>query len=134
MHCAKFSWYWPSGSGEDDFSNLFNVFSLFRNYLSLEKGRSPSSEQIWMPFTQGCFVQSLVEIGPVVLEKKMKMWKVYRQTDTPTDGQTDRQTPDDRWSEKLTWAFSSGELKTKQNICLQTMKKTTNKQCKRLMV
>ena len=36
----------------------------------------------------------------------MKMWKVYRQT----DGQTDRQT-DDRWSEKLTWAFSSVELK-----------------------
>ena len=28
-----------------------------------------------------------------------------------TDGQTDRQTTDDRWSEKLTWAFSSGELK-----------------------
>ena len=49
-----------------------------------------------------------VEIGPVVLEKKMKMWKVYGRT----DGRTDRQT--DRWSEKLTWAFSSGELKTKQ--------------------
>ena len=56
---------------------------------------------------QGCFVPSLVQIGPVVLEKKMKMWKVYRQTDGPTD----RQTTDDRWSEKLTWAFSSGELK-----------------------
>ena len=45
----------------------------------------------------------------------MKMWKVYRQTDGRTDGrtegQTDRQTTDDRWSEKLTWAFSSGELK-----------------------
>ena len=34
------------------------------------------------------------------------------QTDGQTDGQTDRQTTDDRWSEKLTWAFSSGELKT----------------------
>ena len=32
---------------------------------------------------------SLVEIGPVVKEKKMKMWKVYRQTDGRTDGQTD---------------------------------------------
>ena len=29
-----------------------------------------------------------------------------------TDGRTDRETTDDRWSEKLTWAFSSGELKT----------------------
>ena len=55
---------------------------------------------------------SLAEIGPVVLEKKMKMWKVYRQMDGQTDGRTDRQTTDDRWSEKLTWAFSSGELKT----------------------
>ena len=34
------------------------------------------------------------------------------QADGRTDGQTDRQTTDDRWSEKLTWAFSSGELKT----------------------
>ena len=29
-----------------------------------------------------------------------------------TGGQTDRRTTDDRRSEKLTWAFSSGELKT----------------------
>ena len=28
-----------------------------------------------------------------------------------TDGQTDRQTTDDRQSDMLTWAFSSGELK-----------------------
>ena len=46
-------------------------------------------------------VPSLVEIGPLVLEKKIKMWKVYGQTDT-----------DDRRLEKLTWAFGSGELKT----------------------
>ena len=37
----------------------------------------------------------------------MKMWKVYRRTDR----QTDRQMTDDRWSEKLTWAFSSGSIK-----------------------
>ena len=37
----------------------------------------PSFEQTCIPFTQGCFVPSLVEIGPVVLEKKMKMGKVY---------------------------------------------------------
>ena len=49
---------------------------------------------------------SLVEIGPVVLEKKSKIGKVYRQTDgrtdKQTDGQTDRQTTDERQSEKLT--------------------------------
>jgi hypothetical protein len=26
-------------------------------------------EQTWIPFTQGCFVQSLIELCPVVLEK-----------------------------------------------------------------
>ena len=41
---------------------------------------------------------SLVEIGPVVLEKKSKMGKIYRWTDRWTDGQT----MDDRRSEKLT--------------------------------
>ena len=40
-----------------------------------------------------------------------------RRTDrqTETDRQTDRQT-NDRWSEKLTWAFSSGELKGKRSL------------------
>ena len=38
-----------------------------------------------MPFTQGYFVPSLVEIGPVVLEKKMKMWKVYDDDDDNDD-------------------------------------------------
>ena len=32
------------------------------------------------------------------MEKKIKMWKVYKQTDG-------------RRSEKLTWAYSQGELK-----------------------
>ena len=154
--------------------------------ISLWKGRGPSFEQIWIPFTQGCFVPSLVEIGPVVfrnylpLEKggafhfnklespspndalcpvwlKLAVWSwrniflnlvyvssLFRnylplkkggalllhpkmlcasgseeedenvkslQTDRQTDGRTDRQTTEDRWSEKLTWAFSSGEVK-----------------------
>ena len=33
---------------------------------------------------------SLVEIGPVVLEKKSKIGIVYRQTDRQTDRRTDR--------------------------------------------
>ena len=45
------------------FLNFVNVFSLFRNYLPLEK----------------------VEIGPVVLEKKSKIEQVYRQTDRQTE-------------------------------------------------
>ena len=99
MLCSEimFGWNWPIGSWEKDFVNFVNAFLLFRNYL-LKNLRGPSFEQSWFTFTQGCFVSSMVEIGPVVLEKKMKMWKVYRQTD-------------DRRSLKLTWAFSSGDLK-----------------------
>jgi hypothetical protein len=51
-------------------------------------------------------VPSLVKIGPVVLEKKSKMKKF-----------TDRRTPDNGQSEKLTRAFSSSELKmTKKGV------------------
>ena len=53
------------------FLNFINVFSEFRNYLPWKRAGS----FIWNN-TQGCFVPSLIEIGPVVLEKKMKMWKV----------------------------------------------------------
>ena len=68
------------------FLNFFNVFSLFHNYFiyyhHLEKGVALHLN----PFPQGCFVPSLVEIGQVVLKKKMKFFflKVYSQTD---DGQ-----------------------------------------------
>ena len=40
---------------------------------------------------------SLVKIGPVILEKKSKIEKGYKQTDR----QTDRQATDDTPSEKL---------------------------------
>ena len=53
------------------------MFSLFRNYLSFEKGMALHLYKLKFPSTLGCFVPSLVEIGPVVLEKKMKMCKVY---------------------------------------------------------
>ena len=38
--------------------------------------RGPSFEQNYISFTQECFVPSLVEIGPVVLEKKIKVLKL----------------------------------------------------------
>ena len=52
------------------FLNFVNVFSLFRNYLPLEKGWALQFEQTWILMTQKGIVPSLVEIGPVVLEKK----------------------------------------------------------------
>ena len=58
------------------------------------------------------FVPSLVEIGQVVLEKKMKIWKINRWT----EWQTNRQTTEKRQSEKLT--FISGEVKNYFASCL----------------
>ena len=65
-----------------------NIFQFRQSFFPailklslLEEGQGPSYEWIFIPFTQWCFVPSLVEIGPVVLEKKMNMWKVYDNND-----------------------------------------------------
>ena len=71
-----------------------NVLLLCCIYLPFEKGQP----FIWIPITKGYFMPSLVEIGPVVLEKILK----FRQCIFAIS--------DDRRSEKLTWAFGSGEL------------------------
>ena len=44
-----------------------------------------------MPFTQGYFVPSLVEIGSVVLEKKMKMIEIYNNNNDNNDNNEDGQ-------------------------------------------
>ena len=36
--CTKFDWFWPAGSGEEDFLKKISVFLLFRYYLPLERG------------------------------------------------------------------------------------------------
>ena len=59
-------WFWRI-----IFFKFVNVLSQFRNNLPLERGGGPSFNQTWFPFTQGCIVPSLVEIGQVILEKKM---------------------------------------------------------------
>ena len=77
MPCAKFGWNWLSGSGEEDFLILSMYFSYFI-IISSWKGHCPSFEQNWIPFTQGCLVLSLVDIGSVVFEKKIfKISSIY---------------------------------------------------------
>ena len=44
-------------------------FSYFVIISVLKK--ETSFEQTWMSFTQGCFVPSLIEIGPVVLQNNV---------------------------------------------------------------
>ena len=62
------------------------------------KTEGPSFEQTGFPFTQGCLVPSLVEIGPVVLEKKMKMWKVYDKDNDANDDDGQRTNLDQKSS------------------------------------
>ena len=54
------------------------------------------------PLYPSFLLQSLVEIGPVVLEKRTKFWKVYNDY-WQRPRQPWRQTTDKFWSEKLTW-------------------------------
>ena len=63
MHCAKFGWNWPSGSGEEAF-----LISSFRNYLPLKKGGALYLKNLY-PLHPRMHCASLVEISPVVLEK-----------------------------------------------------------------
>ena len=79
--CAKIGWNWMGGSGEKDFLKFVNTFLLFHNYLPPWKRVGPFVWTKLNHFTQWYFVPSSVEIDPVVLEKRMKMWKVNRQTD-----------------------------------------------------
>ena len=65
---------WPSGSGEDEFSNLLMYFCNCVITSPLKR-LGPSFEQTSIPFTQGYFVPGLVIIGPVVLKKNFKFVK-----------------------------------------------------------
>ena len=49
----------------------FYVFSLCHYHLPLKNVCGLLVDQTWIPFIQGCFVPNLVEICPVVLEKKI---------------------------------------------------------------
>jgi hypothetical protein len=64
-------WFWKTR-----FLKIFIVFLLFRYYLPMEMicvlGLVPLFEQTWISFTKRWFVPSLVTIGPVVLEKRLK--------------------------------------------------------------
>ena len=42
-----------------------------------ETSCGPLFDKTWIAFTEGSFVPSLVEIDPVILNKKMNMLKVY---------------------------------------------------------
>jgi hypothetical protein len=57
-------------------SPLFSIFSL----LAILVGSRDHRPQFWKGAIQGPFHQSLVAIGPVVSEEKIKMWNVNGRT------------------------------------------------------
>ena len=81
MFCGDFRKCFVSGSVEicsvalekKMFLNFVNVFSLICYYLPLEKDGTPYLNKLesQIPFTQRCFVPSLVENSHVVLERKI---------------------------------------------------------------
>jgi hypothetical protein len=77
-------------------SSLFSIFSL----AAILVGSRDHWTQFWKGAIQGPFHQSLVAIGPVVSEEKIKMWNV------------DGRTTDDRWRTKSDDNSSPG-LKTR---------------------
>ena len=97
MLCVGFGWNWPSGSGER-FLDFFNVLLLFHYYLPCKRA--------W-PFIW----TNLNPTHPRMLYVKFDWnWPSGSGEEFLIFPQC-IQTLDKRWSEKLTWAFSSGELK-----------------------
>ena len=105
MHCAKFGWDWPSGSGKD-FLISINVFLLFCNYLPFEKGTALYLIKFLNLCTQGWFLQSSVNWSNGSGEEDERRWKCEKFTTTR------RLTADNFRSEELTRVFGSLELKT----------------------
>ena len=99
LNLAK--WFWRR------FLNVVYAFLLFGYDLPKEIKSMWLSEfpfvNIWIPFIQRCFVSCMVEIDQVVLEKKMKIRKVYAWC---TPATTMNVTNSDRSPERLSWCIS----------------------------
>ena len=99
MLCANFGWNWPIGCC------FVNVFSLFPNYLLLEKG-------VTLYLNKFESLSSKDDLFQVWLNLALWFWKRRWKCEKFTD----RRAMDDTRSEKLTWAFSTEDLK--YQICL----------------
>ena len=88
MHCAKFVWNWPCGSGKD----FFLISSMYFRYNVIISHWKREGSFIW------------TNLNPLHLRMLCAKF-----TTMPTKWQ--RLTTDKFRSEKFTWAFGSGELK-----------------------
>ena len=90
-------WFWRI------FSRFISVLFVILLLSSLGKRRGPSFELTWISFPQEWFVQRLVEIYPVVLEKKTKIWKVSDNNGDANDNDDGQRTNSIRNSHLSPW-------------------------------
>ena len=62
---------WHGPMGRIAHLKSINTYMIISKYYLREEKLNGSHLQTWIPFTQGCFMLSLIEIGPGVLEKKI---------------------------------------------------------------
>ena len=106
---SLFHYYLPLEKGVVPYLNksesFINVFLLFHYYLPLEKGVVPYLNKFESSPPKDALCQVLLILAQLFLRRR---WKCEKFIDRHTDGWM----TDNRRSEKLTWAFRPGELKT----------------------
>ena len=85
------------------FLKFVNVFSLFHNYLPLKKGRDLHLNKLAFPSPKDALCQVLLKLAQWFWRRRWKYENFTITTTTTDNGKF--------WSEKLTLAFGSGELK-----------------------
>ena len=117
MLCSKLGWNRSSGSGEEDLKFRHCIFAISK-ISSLWKNTWPIILTKLNPLYPRMHCAKHGWNWPSgSWEEDGKVKSL--QTDGRTDGRKDRQT-DNRWSGKLTWAFSSGEI-IKNMFKIQTL-------------
>ena len=115
MLCAKFGWNWPSGFGEEDFlisSMYFQYFVI----ISPWKREGPFILTNLNPLHQRMLCAKFGWNWPSGSGEEdffhfvnvFSLFRNYRRRQ--------RRTTDKFWSEKITWAFGSGDLKIRPLI------------------
>ena len=107
--CAKIGWYWLSGSREEDFL----ILSMYFRYLVIFSPWKRVGPFIWTnlnPLHPRMLCAKFGWNWPSGSGEEDENVKSFRQCKQRRCRQQ-RRTTEKFWSEKLTWAFGSGELK-----------------------
>ena len=100
------------------FLKSVNVFLLFRYYIPMLFSHFIYLNKLESQSPKDALYH--VEIGQVILEKKMKMWNLYRHMDDSQE--TIRKV-------YCTWAFCTGELKTHFCLYHPSLEKQLTRHC-----